>query len=108
METLIEDVKLSIELEEKGHNFYTETAKKTNNPLAIATLKSLAERELIHIERIKEFYKNLTGEKKLASDWLKGVEVAPTKKALLPHYIRTLKATDANDPPHFAHHLLTF
>lgn len=91
MKDLIADVKLSIELEKKGYDFYTKTAKKTNNPLAVSTLSSLAERELLHLEKIKEFYLNLTGEKKLASDWLKDVEVSPTKAALLKTIIEKLQ-----------------
>ncbi|OGC21416.1 hypothetical protein A2291_07850 [candidate division WOR-1 bacterium RIFOXYB2_FULL_42_35] len=91
MNDLIADVKLSIELEKNGYDFYTKTAEKTNNPLAVLTLKSLAERELVHLEKIKQFYKNLTGEQKLASDWLKGVEVSPTKQELLKIIINKLK-----------------
>ncbi|MFA6170640.1 MAG: ferritin family protein [Candidatus Margulisiibacteriota bacterium] len=97
MNDLIADVKLSIELEKKGYDFYTQTAKRTGNPLAAATLSSLAERELVHLEKIKEFYRNLTGEKKLASDWLKDVEVAPTKEDLLKIILKKLqKSLDRN------------
>jgi rubrerythrin len=92
MSDLLEDVKMSISLEKKGYDFYSETAAETKNPLAASTLSSLAERELLHIEKIKEFEKNLTGEKKLASDWLKGVETPPTKKALLKPILDKLKA----------------
>ncbi|OGC11123.1 hypothetical protein A3K48_01135 [candidate division WOR-1 bacterium RIFOXYA12_FULL_52_29] len=91
MNDLIADVKLSIELEKKGYDFYTQTAKKTNNPLAASTLSSLADRELVHLARIKEFYQNLTGEKILASDWLKGVEIYPTKADLLKVIVEKLK-----------------
>lgn len=61
MNKLIEDVKMSLELEEKGYRFYTETSKRTKNPLAIATLDSLAARELFHKERVKRLYEKLTG-----------------------------------------------
>ena len=91
MKNIIEDVKLSIQLEEKGYDFYIKTAEKTGNPLAGSTLQSLAERELIHIEKIKEFYKDLTGEKILRSDWLKNVGVAPSKKSLIKPIIEKLK-----------------
>lgn len=91
MNDLIADVKLSIDLEKNGYDFYTKTAEKTSNPLAVSTLNSLAERELIHLERIKEFYQNLTGEQKLASDWLKGVSVSPTKEELLKVIVTKLK-----------------
>ncbi|MFA5035413.1 MAG: ferritin family protein [Candidatus Margulisiibacteriota bacterium] len=91
MHNLIADVKLSIELEKKGYDFYSQTAKKTSNPLAVSTLASLAERELVHLEKIKEFYRNLTGEKKLATDWLKDVEVSPTKAELLKTIVEKLR-----------------
>ncbi len=91
MKELIEDTKLAIELEKKGYDFYTKTAAKTNNPLATSTLNSLAERELEHISKIKEFYKNLTGEQKLPSDWLKGVEVPPKKEEILKTILNKLK-----------------
>ena len=88
---LIEDTKLAIELEKKGYDFYTRTAAKTQNPLAVSTLNSLAERELIHLEKVKEFYKSLTGEEKLAGDWLKGVEIPPRKEELLVPILNKLK-----------------
>jgi len=92
MNDLIADTKLAIELEKKGYDFYMQTAGKTMNPLVISTMSSLADREMEHLSKIKEFYKNLTGEQKLAADWLKGVEVAPTKKELLTVIIGKLKA----------------
>ncbi len=93
MMDLIADTKLAIELEKKGYDFYTQTTLKTNNPLAASTLQSLADRELIHIEKIKEFHQQLTGDKKLPSDWLKGVEVSPKKEELLKPILLKLKAS---------------
>lgn len=84
-------VKLAIELEEKGYEFYTQTAHKSQNPLAISTLNSLAVRELEHIKRIKEFYMSLTGEKQLKHDWLAKVSVPPTKAQLLKPILDNLK-----------------
>jgi len=91
MKNLIADTKLAIELEKNGYDFYTKTAAKTNNPLAQSTLTSLAERESEHLARITEFYQNLTGEKKLKSDWLKGVEVSPKKEELLRPILKKLQ-----------------
>lgn len=91
MNDLIANTKLAIELEKKGYDFYSQTAAKTNNPLAVSTLTSLAERELEHLNRIKEFYQNLSGEKKLPGDWLKGVVVSPTKEQLLKNILLKLK-----------------
>jgi rubrerythrin len=92
MYDLLADVKLSIELEEKGHDFYLQTAAKTKNPLAIATLTSLGEREKEHIKRITEFYGGLTGGSKLEANWLKVVQTPPDKKALLEPIIKKLQA----------------
>jgi rubrerythrin len=86
------DVKLSIELEEKGYAFYSETAKKTANPLAAATLASLAEREMEHINRINEFYRSLTGEQPLIDNWLLTVEVPPSRAELLQPILSRLKS----------------
>ena len=93
MNDIIEDVKLSIELEKKGYDFYTKTAAKTSNPLAVSTLNSLAEREIEHLNKIREFYQDITGEKKLRGDWLKNVSVPPSKKDLLKPILNNLKAS---------------
>jgi len=93
MNDIIEDVKLSIELEKKGYDFYTKTVAKTKNPLAISTLSGLAERELEHLEKIREFYKDITGEQKLRGDWLKDVSVPPSKADLLKPILKSLKAS---------------
>ncbi|MFH1347099.1 MAG: ferritin family protein [Candidatus Margulisiibacteriota bacterium] len=90
MSDLIADVKLSIELEKKGYDFYMKTAQKTDNPLAKSTLISLADRETEHLAKITEFYKNLTGEEKLKSDWLRGVETPPKKEELLVPILKKL------------------
>jgi len=93
MKDLIADTKLAIELEKKGYDFYVQTAAKTSNPLARSTLESLADREAEHLAKITEFHKNLTGEQKLKSDWLKGVELPPKKEELLRPILQKLKAT---------------
>lgn len=87
------DTKLAIELEEKGYAFYTQTAAKTKNPLAASTLGSLAEREKEHIKKINEFYNSLMGAKVLDADWLKSVEVPPSKAALIKPILNRLKAS---------------
>lgn len=93
MINLLADTKLAIELEEKGYAFYKNTAAKTSNPLAASTLGSLAEREKVHIDKIKEFYSGLTGEEELRPEWLNTVEIAPSKKALLKPILEKLKAS---------------
>jgi len=92
MNDIIADTKLAIELEKKGYDFYTETAKKTSNPLAASTLNGLAEREIEHINKIREFYQEVSGERSLPVDWLKGVEVAPKREDLLKPILLKLKA----------------
>ncbi|MDD4179498.1 MAG: ferritin family protein [Candidatus Margulisbacteria bacterium] len=92
MYDLLADVKLSIDLEEKGLTFYSQTAAKAKNPLAASTLSSLADREKEHMVKIKEFYENLSGSKKLESGWLMAVEFPPSKQALLGPIIAKLKA----------------
>lgn len=87
------ETKLGMELEQKGYEFYAQTAKKTNNPLAVSVMSSLAEREKLHMQRIMEFYQNLTGENILRSDWLAKVEIPPTKKELLMPIIAKLKVS---------------
>ncbi|MBU0672512.1 MAG: ferritin family protein [Candidatus Margulisbacteria bacterium] len=91
MNNLIADTKLAIELEKNGYDFYSGSAAKTSNPLAQATLLSLADREAEHLAKITEFYKNLTGESKLKSDWLKGVAIPPKKEELLRPILLKLK-----------------
>ncbi len=91
MNDLLADTKVAIELEKKGYDFYTKTAAKTSNPLAASTLSGLAQRELDHIEKIKEFYQNLTGEKKLSKDWIKTVDIPPRKEEIIKPILNKLK-----------------
>jgi len=91
MTNLQADTKLAIDLEKKGYEFYRAAAAQTNNKLAASTLNGLAEREMVHIQRVMEFYQNLSGEKSLASDWLARVQTPPTKAELLRPIIEHLK-----------------
>lgn len=93
--SILADTKMAIELEEKGYEFYVKTAGKTNNPLASSTLKSLAERELVHIDKIKEFYGSITGENKLPADWIKKAGFSPKREELLkPILLKLSKSLD--------------
>ncbi|MFA5839034.1 MAG: ferritin family protein [Candidatus Margulisiibacteriota bacterium] len=83
MNDLKADTKLAIDLEKNGYDFYKSASAKTQNPLAKATLDSLGERELEHLAKVTEFYQNLTGDKTLPANWLKTVEVPPSKGQLL-------------------------
>jgi rubrerythrin len=50
---------MALRLEEEGQKFFAETAAQVRNPHARQTLTFLAEEELRHIERIKEFSKSI-------------------------------------------------
>jgi len=91
MENLITDTRFAIELEKRGYDFYIDSAKQTKNLFAVSTLSGLAERELLHIERITEFYKSLTGEKALPFGWFERVKIVPTKAELLKPIFEKLK-----------------
>lgn len=93
MNDLLADTKLALELENKGYDFYTQTATNTKNPLAASTLFSLAEREKEHIKKITEFYESLTGKKALSPDWLKAVAFPPSKAELLRPILQKLKSS---------------
>ncbi|OGC04768.1 hypothetical protein A2276_02210 [candidate division WOR-1 bacterium RIFOXYA12_FULL_43_27] len=90
MNDLLADAKLAIEMEKKGYAFYAQSAEKSKNGLLKSTLASLAERELVHIEKIKALYQSLTGEKP-EGDWLKSVFVPPQKAELLKIILNKLK-----------------
>ncbi|MBI5701392.1 ferritin family protein [Candidatus Saganbacteria bacterium] len=92
MTKLFDELKLAVELEEKGYEFYKNTALNTNNPLAVATLTSLAERELLHLARVKEYYESITRSKAVNTNWLNSVSMAPSKQALLTPILERLKA----------------
>lgn len=92
MDQFMKDAKLALDMEKEGYKFYCETAQKTNNPLAKATFEGLAKREQEHAKRIKELSQEISGEKKLPGNWLKEVEVAPDKKALLKPILQKLKS----------------
>jgi rubrerythrin len=55
----------AVKMEEDGRKFYLKSAKASKNAVAKKLLVSLADQELIHIERIKEISQGLKGEK----DW---------------------------------------
>lgn len=90
MQDLIEQVKLAIELEKKGYDFYSKSAADSKNPLLSATLASLAEREFDHIERIRQIQDQLLKDEKQRSDWLKNVFVPPSKNELIESIVKRL------------------
>lgn len=57
----------AIEMEEKGHKFYKESAKMGTNEITRKTFEFLAENELLHIESIRKFYESLKNSRELPS-----------------------------------------
>ena len=49
-------LKTALDLEKKGHAYYMDTARKTDNPLTQSVFFSLAAQELVHMQRIKNLY----------------------------------------------------
>jgi len=45
----------ALKFEQNGYNIYSETAKKTQNPIVKKTFKYLADQELFHIDEIKGY-----------------------------------------------------
>ena len=53
--------KTSILLEEEGYALYMKAANSSKNALGSATLKAIADKELMHIRAIENFYSQVTG-----------------------------------------------
>ncbi len=60
-EDLAKAAKTAIGMEEEGYSIYINAAKKSKNPLGSATLRAIAEKELLHKKAIENFYSALTG-----------------------------------------------
>ncbi len=60
-EDLAKAAKTAIGMEEEGYSIYMKAAAKSTNPLGSATLKAIAEKELLHKKAIEDFYSGLTG-----------------------------------------------
>lgn len=91
MANILSDLKLAVELEKKGYDFYAQSAAKTKVPLLSATFDGLASRELVHIKAIKKIAEKLNVEKEPKGDWLRGIFVPVQKKDLLKPIIEKLK-----------------
>lgn len=61
IDDLAKAAKTAIAMEEEGYSIYMKAAAKSNNPLGKATLKAIAEKELLHKKAIEDFYSGLTG-----------------------------------------------
>ncbi len=56
---LKEALKKALEMEEKGHCFYSDSSRKIENDITKKTFEFLANNELLHIKSIKDFYETL-------------------------------------------------
>ena len=72
----------AIKMEEGGRRFYLKSSKTAKNAVAKKLLVSLADQELIHIERIKEISRGLKAEKDWG-DFAKTISSAAKKKLVL-------------------------
>lgn len=55
MRSVLEAMKIALEMEKKGYRLYTEAAAKTNNRLGKATLEAIAAKEVDHIKTIENY-----------------------------------------------------
>lgn len=58
-ENLTEILKKALEMEEKGHDFYSQKSKEGDNKITRETFEYFADQELLHIDNIKNFYHSL-------------------------------------------------
>ena len=80
----------AIKMEEDGRRFYLKSAKSAKNAVAKKLLSSLADQELLHIERINEIHDGLKGEK----DWGDfSRKISATAKKKLALVFRPLSAS---------------
>ncbi len=61
-EDLIKAAKAALEMEDEGYKVYNDAANRSKNILGATTLKSIAEKELLHKKAIENFYAFLTGQ----------------------------------------------
>lgn len=59
IEQLLEPLRVALKLEEEGRKFFADCAQTVQGKVARQTFAFLAEEEVRHIERIKQFYKSL-------------------------------------------------
>ena len=59
---LIDTLKKAFDMEEKGYEFYREAGKKSTSEIVKNTFNFLADNEILHMHRIKDFY-NILSEK---------------------------------------------
>lgn len=73
---------LAIDLEKEGHEYYTQHAKKAENPLSKKVLETLAAMELDHIEVVKKIAEG----KSVTADELKKIDVEQKVKGVFDEF----------------------
>jgi rubrerythrin len=51
-----EALRAAVELEQRGHDYYADIAEHAGNPLTKVVFSTLADEELIHMERVRQLY----------------------------------------------------
>ncbi len=77
-----DSLEMAIELEQEGHDYYTDHAEEADNPFVVSVLEKLAERELEHIEVIKE----IAGGKPVADISLESVDMEQETKNVFDEF----------------------
>lgn len=93
---LKEALQTALDFEKKGYDIYSQTAKKSSNPIVRNTFSYLAEQELHHIEEIKEYLEKEKIE-------LKGDKVEDTKKFFTMTVKEFKDMTEVSDDDKKAH-----
>ncbi|MBD3170293.1 MAG: hypothetical protein GF307_12480 [candidate division Zixibacteria bacterium] len=84
LQTQKEALAASIEMEKKGHEFYTRTAQKSPNKNTQEVFTWLANEELKHIEAIKKFHENeLAGDKSNFDEIVGSVDPKQARAAIV-------------------------
>jgi len=65
----IEMLSAALQMERKGEEFYSETVKKTKNPVGKQVWEMLRADELVHMRRIKKIYESLSEGKPWSEEW---------------------------------------
>jgi len=90
--SLLNALHKALVMEERGYNFYMEASRKSENSITKSTFKYLADNEMLHIDQIKKFYDNLSGNKGLPPLRIEDVKAEREQDAkIFTSQIRDLK-----------------
>ena len=87
---VLEPLEMALRLEEEGQKFFEEAAGRVRNPHARKTLLFLAEEELRHIQKIKEFSRSV--EAGAAAPKIEVTESIESRVKKFNDHLATLKA----------------